>query len=143
MFAFPDSLMARNQSVALFEGHSAKEHNDTADYFAKPAPQLPAPPATRCTGPWDLVVLGERVLPPRKVWTKSKTLTDRHDRVHPLSFVPIRCNHVGGDKCIFGLQQRKGFQHYATFWKDDPTKQECTSCENRQNTFLLVHCVLP
>ena len=59
-----DSLSARNQSVVWVEGHSGEERNKSAEYFAKIATQLPAPTATAPKGPWDLVVLGERVPPP-------------------------------------------------------------------------------
>ena len=134
VLAVGDSLGTRNQSVLWVEGHSGEEYNETADYFAKIATQLPAPPANKSTGPRDVVVLGERVLPPHKVWTRSQTPTHRHEGFHPLSFVPLCWNRVGWHKWIFGLQQRIGFQHYATFWRDDPTKQECTSCGNRHNT---------
>ena len=134
MLAAPDSLGARNQSLVMVEGHSGEEHNETADYFAKIATHLPAQPAIKSTGPWDLVVLGERVPPPHEVWTRRQTPTHRHERFHPLSFVPLRWNRVVWHKWIFVLQQRIGLQHYATFWRDDPPKQECTSCGNRHNS---------
>ena len=59
VLAVRDSLRARNQSVVWVEGHSGEERNETADYFTKIPTQLPAPPATKSTGPWDLVVLAE------------------------------------------------------------------------------------
>ena len=127
-------LNARNQSMVWVEVHSGEEHNETADYFAKIATQLPTPPAIKSTGPWDLVVLSEQVLPPHKVRTKSQTLTHRHEGSHPLSFVPLRWNLVGWHKWIFALQQRIGLQHCATFWRNDPPIQECTSCGNQHKT---------
>ena len=51
VLAVRDSLRARNQSVVSVEGHSGEEHNETVDYFAKIATQLPAPPAAKSTGP--------------------------------------------------------------------------------------------
>ena len=83
VLAVRDSLVARNQTVVWVEGHSREDHKETADYFAKLATQLPAPPATKSTGPLDLVLLGERVLPPHKVWTRSQTPTHSHDGFPP------------------------------------------------------------
>ena len=126
-----DSLSARNQSVVWIEGHSGDEHNEAGDYFATIATQLPAPPATKSTGPWDLVVWAERVLPPRKVWTKSQMPTHRHEGFNRMSFMPLRWNRVDWHMWIFSLQQRIGSQHYATFRRDVRPKQECTEAVPR------------
>ena len=83
MLAVRDSLRARNQSAVWVEGHSGEENNETADHFAKTATQLPHPPAAKSTGPWDLVVLGERVLPRTRYGPEVRRgLTNRRGSTH-------------------------------------------------------------
>ena len=40
VLAVHDSLRAKNQRVVCVEGHTAEEHNETADYFVKIATKL-------------------------------------------------------------------------------------------------------
>ena len=94
-----------------------------------------------CT--WDIVRHGELVLPPHKTWTHDNIPMHAHDCFHPTSWTPLRTRRLAWHKWLFGLQSRKGFDHYATFWANRPSPTVCSVCHVRHNSSVhgvIAHC---
>ena len=56
--------------------------------------------------------------PPHKVWTPDLVAQHAHDNFHSSSWHPLRYKRLTWHKWLFGIQSRRGYSHYATYWSD-------------------------
>ena len=80
------------------------------------------------------------MVPPHKVWTHDFIARHYHDHFHPSTWYLLKCCRLAWHKWVFGLQSRRNYSHYASFWKDVCPPRPCSHCRLRHN--LSVHGVL-
>ena len=78
--------------------------------------------------------------------TKRGHMTMSHptpmSNFHPLSWRTIKFRRLAWHKWLFRLQARVGYGHYAAFWADRPSPDDCPVCSGRHNSSMhgiLVH----
>ena len=133
------SLFSKNQSLEWIEGHTGHVHQETSDEFPKYGSTLLPPPDSAQT-PWDVIYRSELMWPPHKVWTHDLIAQHSHDHFRPSTWYPLNFRRLAWHKWLFGLQSRRNYSHYATFWKDECPPRPCPHCHLRHN--LSVHAVL-
>ena len=134
------SLLSKNQSVDWIEGHTGHVHQERSNEYGKYGSTLSQPPPDSPQSPWDIVYRGELMLPPHKVWTHDLVVQHSHEHFHPSSWNPLKFRRLAWHKWLFGLQSRKTYAHYASFWKEESSPHPCPHCQQRHN--LSVHGVL-
>ena len=137
------SLRQKGQSLEWVEGHVGHQYDELSDHYAKVGTLLPPPPPATRTSPWEVIRQGEVTLPPHKVWTHDLVPSHQHEHFHPVSWRPLKRHRLTWHKWLFGLQSREGFSHYATYWRDEPSRMPCAHCGNRHNDSVhgvLAHC---
>ena len=72
-------------------------------------------------GSWDVVPQAEHQPPTQK-------------GVHPLRWRPLKYRRVAWHTWLSGLQSGAGYRHYATFWRDELSRESCAHCQRQHNT---------
>ena len=49
-------------------------------------------------------------------------------QVHPSTWYPLKFRRLAWHKWLFGLQSRRNYSHYASFWKDECPPRPCPHC---------------
>ena len=62
------------------------------------------------------------------IWTHDLVPAHTHDHFHPSSWTPLQYRRLAWHIWLFGLQTRRGYSHYASFWKDESHLSTCMHC---------------
>ena len=71
--------------------------------------------------------------PPHKSWTHDLAAQHTGDNFHSSSWHPLRYKRLAWHKLLFGIQSRRGYSHYATYWSDTSPQSACGHCHVRHN----------
>ena len=111
-------------------------HQETSDEYGS---TLPPPPLDTPQTLWDVIYHGELILT-QKTWTHDLITHHSHDHCHHSSWYPLKFRRLAWHKWLFGLQSRRSYAHYASFWRDETPPRPCPQSHKRHN--LSVHGVL-
>ena len=81
--------------------------------------------------------------PPHKVGTHDLVAQHTHDNFHSSSGHPLKYERLAWHKWLFGIQSRRGYSHYATYWSDASSPSACRHCQVRHNMSVhgvVAHC---
>ena len=137
------SFLQGGQSLECVKGDVGLQDNELSNDNAKVGTPLPRPPLATRTSRWEVIHQGEVTLSPHQVWTHDLVPTHQHEHFGPVSWRPLKRHRLTWHKWLFGLQSREGFRHYATYWRDKPSRMPCAHCGTRLNDSVhgvLAHC---
>ena len=79
------SLLSKNQSVEWVEGHTGTCTKKDPTSMPVTDPPSPPPPPDSPKSPWGVIVPGELMEPPQKIWTHDLVVQHTHDNFHSSS----------------------------------------------------------
>ena len=102
-------------------------------------PPYPNPPRTPHSPPGTLCIEGSLCCPHITYGPMGSSSNTHMNIFPPSSWNPLKFRRLAWHKWLFGLQSRKNYAHYASFWKDESSPHPCRHCHQRHN--LSVHGV--